>query len=460
MSEERQRELLKWLERMEEFAAEERVKTRLLDAMEDCRKALERELTEQEQQEIIRKLEELFRQVKSQTDFDEETDSLETEVRQKAAEMMERCRRSNEALQKDYLNGTAAYIQEAERSMRELCNGTANYEEIMNKERFLNIFIGIGQKFRQQADDIQREYINAGSQNYQNVFDQLKTLFSSTGYDREAQQKFYKTYYENQDTFIRNVQGYGDSLEKGESSITEYAKRLQEKIEQAAKDVKGKASQKKWAPFLVILLIAVLGAAGKTVSEQKKAAREQAAIEQEMREEAAKEQEAAARGEESTDKGLEEYLIDTINQSAKTAEEAAKEAAEIAAEEAAEEGKKLLMGAAGMAVLTVGFPIFILLLVLYWLWTRRADKRCRNQLIREAGRLADASLEEWRQKGTLAAAVEESFRLTAVYMEKQYGDLLFGLLGDEKEADPQKAAFARLCSDWECIRKGEKNYGV
>ena len=49
MSEERQRELLKWLERMEEFAAEERVKTRLLDAMEDCRKALERELTEQEQ---------------------------------------------------------------------------------------------------------------------------------------------------------------------------------------------------------------------------------------------------------------------------------------------------------------------------------------------------------------------------------------------------------------------------
>ena len=64
MSEERQRELLKWLERMEEFAAEERVKTRLLDAMEDCRKALERELTEQERQEIIRKLEELYRQEK------------------------------------------------------------------------------------------------------------------------------------------------------------------------------------------------------------------------------------------------------------------------------------------------------------------------------------------------------------------------------------------------------------
>lgn len=454
MSKEEQRELLQWLNRMEKTAVKGHVKTRLLDAIEDCRKDLEGELTEQEQKAKVRELEELFGQVKKQTGFEAETDSLGAEVRQKAAEMMERCRRSNEALKKDYLNGAAAYIQEAELAMKELCNVEANYEEVTNKDRFLNIFKGIGQKFKRQMDDSQREYISAGNQSYQNVFDRLKSLFSSTGYDKEAQQKFYVTYYENQDVFIRNAQGYGDNLEKGESSITEYAESLQEKIEKIVKDIKSKTSRRKWLPLLVILLIAALGTTGKVVSDQKKAARELAAIEQEIREqEAAREAEAAARAEERADEGLEGYIKDKVDQSAEIVEEAAKEATEkaveIAMQKASYEGKKLLLA----AVLTVGLPVLILLLVLYWIWAKGADKRCRSQIIQETGKLEKEALEEWRQKGTLAAAVEESFRLTEAYMEKQYGDLLSKLLNDEEEADPEKAEFARLCSDWENIKR-------
>lgn len=454
MSKEEQRELLQWLNRMEKTAVKGHVKTRLLDAIEDCRKDLEGELTEQEQKAKVRELEELFGQVKKQTGFEAETDSLGAEVRQKAAEMMERCRRSNEALKKDYLNGAAAYIQEAELAMKELCNVEANYEEVTNKDRFLNIFKGIGQKFKRQMDDSQREYISAGNQSYQNVFDRLKSLFSSTGYDKEAQQKFYVTYYENQDVFIRNAQGYGDNLEKGESSIIEYAESLQEKIEKIVKDIKSKTSRRKWLPLLVILLIAALGTTGKVVSDQKKAARELAAIEQEIREqEAAREAEAAARAEERADEGLEGYIKDKVDQSAEIVEEAAKEATEkaveIAMQKASYEGKKLLLA----AVLTVGLPVLILLLVLYWIWAKGADKRCRSQIIQETGKLEKEALEEWRQKGTLAAAVEESFRLTEAYMEKQYGDLLSKLLNDEEEADPEKAEFARLCSDWENIKR-------
>lgn len=454
MSKEEQRELLQWLSRMEKTAVKGHVKTRLLDAIEDCRKDLEGELTEQEQKAKVQELEELFGQVKKQTGFEAETDSLGAEVRQKAAEMMERCKRSNEALKKDYLNGAAAYIQEAELAMKEMCNVEANYEEVTNKDRFLNIFKGIGQKFKRQMDDSQREYISAGNQNYQNVFDRLKSLFSSTGYDKEAQQKFYVTYYENQDVFIRNAQGYGDNLEKGESSITEYAESLQEKIEKIVKDIKSKTSRRKWIPLLVILLIAALGTTGKVVSDQKKAAKELAAIEQEIREqEAAREAEAAARAEERADEGLEGYIKDKVDQSAEIVEEAAKEATEkaveIAMQKASYEGKKLLLA----AVLTVGLPVLILLLVLYWIWAKGADKRCRRQIIQETGKLEREALEEWRQKGTLAAAVEESFRLTEAYMEKQYGDLLSKLLNDEEEADPEKVEFARLCSEWENIKR-------
>lgn len=461
MNKEEQRELLRWLNRMEEIAAKEHVKTRILDAIEDCGKDLEGELTRQEQQAKLRELDDLFGQVKKQIGFETEADSLGNEVRQKAAEMVERCKCSNETLKKDYLNGAATYIQEAELAMRELCNAEANYEEVTNKDRFLNIFKGIGQKFKQQIDDFQREYINAGNQNYQNVFDGLKTLYSSTGYDREAQQNFYKAYYENQDTYIRNVQGYGNNLEKGESSITEYARNLQEKIERSVKDIKDRTFRRKWIPLLVILLIAALGTAGKTVSDQKKAREqaEQAAIEQEMREqEAAEEQrEEAARAEEQRDGSLKEYIMDKADQTVEIVEETAKEvtekAAEISEKHVEDAVNKSLSKIAVAAALNVGLPILILLLVLYWVWTKRVDKRCRSQIIRDIEKLGNTALEEWRQKGTLMAAVEESFRLTDAYMDNQYGDLISKLLGDKEEELPEKSEFARLCSDWETIKR-------
>lgn len=448
---------MQWLNRMKEIVVKEHVKTRILDAIEDCGRELEGDLTRQEQQAKLQELEDLFRQVKKQIGFETEADSLGKEVRQKAAEMVEQCKCSNEALKKDYLNGAAACIQDAELAMRELCNVEANYEEVTNKDRFLNIFKGIGQKFKRQIDDFQREYINAGNQNYQNVFDGLKTLFSSTGYDREAQQRFYKAYYENQDTYIRNVQGYGNNLDKGEGSITEYARNLQEKIERSVKNIKDRTSRQKWIPLLVILLIAALGTAGKAVSDQKKA-QEQAAIEQEMREqEAAEEQPMAVRAEEHRDGSLKEYIMDKADQTVEiveeTAEEVTEKVAEISEKRVEDAVNRSLSKIAVAAVLNVGLPIFILLLILYWVWAKRMDKRCRSQIIQDIENLENTALEEWQQKGTLMAAVEESFRLTDAYMEKQYGDLISKLLGDKEEESPEKAEFARLFSDWETIKR-------
>ncbi len=422
MRNEEQKELMQWLCRMEEIAVRSNVKTRLLDAIADCKRDLSSGLSGEEKQKKIRELGALLEQMKKQTGYEPEEGAVETEIRQKATEMRKRCRHSNKILKRDFQNGTGAYILEAERSMNDMCNVSGNYEEVTQPERFFNLFAGIGQKFKRQMNEFQREYIAATDQNYQNLLERLRALFSSTGRDPETQRKFYSTYYENQESLIRNVQGYADNLEKGEGVISEYAQKLNQSIQKIMRRRRRKASRQKWLPFVIILLIVALGITGRAIRI--------------YREEA----EGTAQTTESGDDGPIEKLQMHY------------------AEFLMEKGEELTGAVVKvvtwiMAVLTIGIPVFILFLVLYRFWIRRADRRCRDQIIEDTGRVQRAAFEEWKQSKKLQTAVEESFRLIEAFMEKQYGDLLSALWTDEKETDAQRAEFVSLCADWETIRR-------
>lgn len=425
MRSEDQKEVLQWLGRIEETAVSNQVKTRLLDAVREYKKELESDLTQEEWVVKSQELEDLLGQIKRQMLYDPEKEDLTEEIRQKASEMLERCRRSNGILKEDYINGSAAYIQEAERSMNELCNVRANYDDVTNKERFLNVMGSIGQKYKEQVDTFQEKYISALLQNYQNVFDRLKGLFTSTGYGKETQQKFYETYYENQDGLARETRGYARNLEKGQSSIAEYAENVQTPIQQAVSRIKRKAARKKWTPILIIALIAVLGIAGQAVRRHM-----DAAAEQEMQ------------AEETEEISNEQKLL-----------EIAEQVLEKKADQAVDMGASDFFEAIVGGTMMVGVPVLILLFVLYWFWIQSVKKRCRNSIIEEAEKLQRTSLEEWKQAGSLAAAVGESFGMIEAYADKKHQELLSQLWNSQKKTDPEKAKFSKICSDWENIKR-------
>lgn len=414
-----QKEILQWLCRLEEIAARNHVKTRLLDAVQDCKRDFESKRSRQDWQVKCRELEELLGQIKKQMPYDLEAESLADDIRQKASEMIERCKRSNEIQQKEYINGSSTYINEAERSIKELSNVRANYDDVTDRGRFLTAIGNIGQKYKQQMDELEEKYINALNQNYQNVFDRVKTLFSSTGYDREAERRFYETYYENQDSLIRNAQGYAYNLEKGESSISEFAEKIQEPIQQKIGRIRRKALWKKWMPIIMILIVIALGVTGNIVRQRIDASNQP--------EETAEQTEDPEEFQERLRDRFMDQIVDSM------------------ADDASE---KL-----GGIILEIVIPILILVVLLYIFWMRSIDKQCRNNIIRESERLLTTAFEDWRQQGTLMASVKESFRLTEIYVDKQYSDLLSELLNGGEGVNAEKAEFIQLCSDWENIKR-------
>lgn len=262
-----QEEVLQWLCRLEEAAVQNNIKSRMLDAIRDCKKDLELELTKQEWKAKISELDELSGQIKKQLMPETEKQRLTDDIAKKTSEILEQCKRSNELLQKEYCSGSLTYIQEAERSMMEFSNVNANYDEVTNEDRFFGVFQDIGKKYKQQVDGHVEKYVSAAGRNYQNAFDRLKNLFAGTGYVDGAERKFYQAYYENQDTLSNAAKEYACSTDKGENSIAECAQELQRPLRQLIDKRKKKAVLHKWLPVIVIVVAIVLRAVGNVVKK-------------------------------------------------------------------------------------------------------------------------------------------------------------------------------------------------
>jgi len=414
-----QEEVLQWLCRIEEAAVQNNIKLRLLDAIRDCKKKLESELTEQEWKGKIPELDELSRQIKKQLTPGTEEEGLTDDIAKKISEILEQCKRSNELLQKEYCDGSLTYIQEAERSMMELSNVNANYDEVTNEDRLLGAFQNIGKKYKQQIDGHAEKYVNAAGSNYQNAFDRLKNLFAGTGYVDGAERKFYQAYYENQDTLINDAKEYALSTDKGESTITECAQELQAPLRQLIDRGKKKAALRKWIPVIVIAAVIVLGVAGNAVKKNMEASR----VQEQMAEQA----------EDSG--GLLKELTGSV------------------ADQVVDKAASTIVESIPELMMTVGIPILLLLGILYWFWCRSTDKRCRKQIINEAGYLLEDALNTWVQQKKLMPAVEKSFEMTGSYMIRQYGDTLSQLKQGGEKMTSEKTDIACLLAEWDNIKR-------
>lgn len=432
MKKEVKKEVLQWICKMEEIAAGHHLKTRLLDAIQDCKKELESKMTQAEWAEKSLELEELLGQMKKQLPGEMKEKGSEDEIEQRAFEILERCRRSNEILKSEYLNGSAAYIQEAERSMEEPFGAQEYYENVIDKKRFFDVFHTIGETYKMQMEAFQKKYVDMLHQNYQNAFDRLKDLFCCTGYDKEAQRKFYETYYENQDSLIRDSGGYIQHLEQGQSSIAEYAEKVHVLIQKTVKRMKRKTARKKWMPVVLFLLMIALGITSKIALERMDANEQKELASQES---AAAETENASGALDSLSRAVDEK-IDKVGENAIKAKVGSG-----------------LFGTASGIVLMILMPLALLLFVLYWLWMKRLDRHCRNRITEEAEMRLRTAMKEWKQQEPLLVSMRESFDAIEAYVDQGYQKLLTQLLDGQKKTDPEGAEFAKLCYEWENIKR-------
>lgn len=405
----RQEEALQWLCQVEEIAVRGQVKARLLDEISDCKKELSRELTAQEWQAKKTEMDELLNQLKKQLAYDTEAGKHAEDIARRASDMLGQCRQSGENLGKEYCGSSEVYIQEAERSLQELSNATANYDDVTHREQFIIKVRNISEKYKQQLDHLEEQYVHAVSQNYQNMFDRLKNFFSASGYGKDTERRFYQVYYAKQDVLLQNMTSYADNTEKGESSIVQYAEEVQNPIQEIIKRFKRKAVITKWMPVILILVVIAVNCIYNITMNSAG--------------------NAGMQGETEN-----QALIDI-------------------GQKAAELGKDMLGDAFKKILKIIVFPLLLLVFFLYWLWMKSVDKHCRNNISREAGRLLDTSYEQWAQQGKMAASIRESFRQTMEYVDTQYSGILTELMNDRHMENADETAFADLCAEWEAIKR-------
>lgn len=404
-----QEEALQWLCRVEEIAVHNQVKARLLDEIRDCKEGLMRELTAQEWRAKRSELDELLGQIKRQLPYDISAGERAEEVAQRASDMLRQCRNSGETLGQEYCSSSATYIQEVERSLQELSDTTANYDDVTDRERFIIKVRSISEKYKQQLDHLEEQYVHAVSRNYQSMFDRLKNLFSAAGCGKDVERRFYQVYYAKQDVMEQNMTAYACSTEKGEGSIVQYAEEIQNPLQEMIKRLRRKAVITKWIP--VILIIAAIMLNGVY------------------------------------------HIAMSYAGSASAQEETGNQAVTGILQRVVEFGKDLLTDALENIFMVVVLPLVLLVFFLYWLWTRGVDRRCRKNIAKEAGCLLDKSYGQWAQQGTLTASIGESLRRTMEYIDTQYSGMLTELINNGHMGSADETAFAGLCAEWENIKR-------
>lgn len=397
----RQEAALEWLCRLEELALQNNLKMRLLDAIRDCRKELEQELTETEWRQKCIEIEELLEQIKKQILPGRELQELETGVEERASEILLRCRRSNELLQSEYCNAAVSYIQETEVSMQEFSNVRANYKEVADPDRFLKAFRDIGQKHKLRIDDQQEQYVKTADQNYMNAFDRLKGLVAGTGMDETAKRKFYHGYYENMDTLAANAREYARGNEKGESCIVKFAESMLKPLKKIFSGAKIRARLVKLLPIIALVIYWVINKLPGYLE--------------------------TLRGvEQSQEVGIKTQMY------------------------------KMLLDASSFMM--VKLPLILLAILVYVLWCEGISLSYRAYASGRAGRLLGTSLEQFKQGGTLQNAVKESYERIGSYMQRQYEGLLPDLLPDklqEEQEDSSESTLMMLLAKWEDIKRKE-----
>lgn len=417
MGNETQREVLEWLCRVEEEAVRGQVKTRLLDEIGDCKRALSRELTAKEWQAKKAELSELMEQLGRQLPGDAGAGERAEDIAQKASEMLGQCRRSGEELGREYCSGSATYVQEAERAVEELSNVTANFDDVTDSGRFLGRARNIGERYRQQIDSLEEQYVHSVNQNYQNMMNRMKNLCAAAGGGKDTERKFYHAYYAKQDVLEQNMAAYACGMEKGESSIFQYAREVQNPLQQLIKRLRQKAAVTKWIPVILILALMILNGVYHMVS------------------------------------GSAEHTGAQENAGSQELNVVVEKVLEWAGDSLLDKVGEVVDGIIKNVLIAFLLPLLILVIFLYFLWMKGVDRRCRKNIAREAGRLLGTSYEEWARQGKLMAAVGESLRQTMEYIDIQYSGILAELVNDGQAADAGGTSFADLRAEWENIKR-------
>lgn len=269
---EKQVKALECLNKIEQYAKEQRLATRILDSIDECKNRITVE--DPKWNEVNFEVENILKSIESKTspvtvyvDKDKNEISIQA-IKEQVSKMAGRCHAENEASIGMMEERKNAVLKKAYSEIQEISYTKAHLKELENEEFYLEFFKKAKINYESNAFQMIREMLEDISNNYNHMLEHMKSMFQSIGGYKSGigNEKFYYEYTEKKEGLDKKIQSEAQSSEIGGSDIVSFGQRTKDTIKDIKKKLNRKTKVLMWAPVLLVLALLLILFSVKTIS--------------------------------------------------------------------------------------------------------------------------------------------------------------------------------------------------
>lgn len=439
---EKQKKALTCLDEIEQYAKQQKLSTRILDAIDDCKKQIAADDTKWNKvnsavEDILQSMEQKTAPISVYKDKNQNEISIQ-DIKMQVTRMAERCHAENEASIGMLEERKNAVLAKTYREIQEISYVKAHAKEIQNEDSYLEFYNRIKNQYETNAFQLIREMLGDISNNYDHMLEHMKSMFLNIGgyVAGIGNQKFYYEYTEKKEGLDKKIQSETEISETGGGEILSFGMRTKEDIKEIKKKITRKTKLQIWAPVLLVLVLLLAGFSVKTILSINE---DKTIIENE---EETVSSEAGASPEVREDSKIKKITDDVMNV-VETMFDSKMGSGQIAG---AFENLKTILIAASLIVV-----LYILYIVILKLW-------CRHQIYRRCGEFLKTETIQFVQGNPLMPKLEDAMKSATEEYESRYLVILNSIFAgtnvnfDDSKNEEQNW-FVALKKEWNAISR-------
>lgn len=409
----RKQELVQWLDKLEEYARDTELSTRITDCIQECRNNVYNKNTNEEK--LRTKIEELLNSIERKSnsepvkaDAAEKTVASE-DIEKQLKRMAQNCQRENESVVEGVEERKALILQKCSNQMKEIAWTDANAELIKNETSYVQFYEKIAVGYEKDISLLIAEMLEDIKENYTYMLDHIKSMFHSIGVfqSKLVEEKVFVKLDEQRYAVGKSIQAEIEMEGAGKKQILSFAQKTGVKIKKIVK----KEQRKKKGMILFPWLLMLLAIAGNVVVQ-------------------------IAKGSQET---VEKTLLEKLKELNDILELLQK--------------SSLLLNSL-VAFIFVALAVLLLIAVIYALYVKVVKRCCERSMCRKSAEYLKKELIQFEQSGCLQLSLDAVVKDAAERFEQKYLLLLNGAFVSPKQEKEraEKERLSKLVEEWKNIR--------
>lgn len=381
------------------------MKLRIIDSIRVCEEALEGDMSEDSWVQIELQLNEIIGYMEKQIAGEEavlvnnDLSVSKEAIRNRILEIWNMNRESGILNVSTYQANSVHTLQTLRNHMTDLENADANYHLLSEPELFKNKCIQLAQDYDQEIEMMAFEYLNETCEQYAQAMNRIRGLISQIDHQQIAitTRDIYEKWDNRQDLCRQQLKEIISGLDNGKKDVIRFGNEQIVPLERIKKKNRRKRSFYVLLPVLVIFILAIGGGLISFILEIA----------------------SFISGSQMTDTGSN---IDSILQTV-------------------DQAKDVVSTADAFGeYFSIPMPLFILLIVAYFLWVKYTGKLYRRWMVEETGTYIGSKIEEFWKRDLIKGTKDSYFSEISRSIVSCYESLFSNIFGGSFRCEGDKAS--------------------